>query len=117
MAEPLLIGEMLSNLIANALAYAGHGAEVTVRIREDGQNVFLIVEDNGPGIAPERRGIVRQRFARGEQNPSPGLGLGLPIVEEIANLFNAKLTLQDTSEGRGLTVSVTFPNAATAAHA
>ncbi|MGV1950200.1 sensor histidine kinase [Agrobacterium vitis] len=117
LAEPLLIGELLSNLIANALAYAGNGAEVTVRIRHDMRNVSLIVEDNGPGIAPDRRSIVRQRFSRGEHNPSPGLGLGLPIVEEIANLFNAKLTLQDTSEGRGLTVSVTFPNAAKAAQA
>lgn len=117
LAEPLLIGELLSNLIANALAYAGHGAEVTVRIRNDKHTVLLIVEDNGPGIAPERRGMVRQRFARGEQNPSPGLGLGLPIVEEIANLFNAKLALSDTSDGRGLTVSVTFPSAGAAVQA
>ena len=64
-AEPLLIGELLRNLIENAIAYAGRGTEVTVRVENHATTVLLEVEDNGPGIPPEKRQVVRQRFARG----------------------------------------------------
>lgn len=115
MAEPLLIGELLRNLIENGLAYAGSGAEITVRVRPVGQAVVLEVEDNGPGIPADRRAIVRQRFARGDHAAAPGAGLGLPIVEEIAHLLDAELGLDQSKGGRGLTVSVRFPLAAAVA--
>ena len=75
--------------------------------------VLLDVEDNGPGIPPERLPAVRQRFARGESE-APGLGLGLPIVEEIAVRFEGRLSLGPavTAEGKadhGLKARVTFP--------
>lgn len=111
-AEPLLIGEMLRNLAGNAIAYAGKGAEVTVRIMEDAETVRLEVEDNGPGILPEKLEAVRKRFSRGNESSAPGAGLGLPIVEEIANLFNARLVLISGRGGRGLKASVTFNRAA-----
>lgn len=111
-AEPLLIGEMLRNLAGNAIAYAGKGAEVTVRIMEDAETVRLEVEDNGPGILPEKLEAVRKRFSRGNESGAPGAGLGLPIVEEIANLFNARLVLIPGRGGRGLKASVTFNRAA-----
>ncbi len=108
-AEPLLIGELLRNLIENAIAYAGKGAEVTVRVETEDSNVRLDVEDNGPGIPPENRQVVRQRFARGGRGEAPGMGLGLPIVEEIAGLFGGHLTLGEGPDGKGLKASVTFP--------
>lgn len=107
-AEPLLFGEMLRNLIENAIAYAGSGAEVTVRIRREGGATMLQVEDNGPGIPAERRAEVLQRFARGGHGSAPGMGLGLPIVEDIAALFGATLMLSEGSGGRGLSVTVSF---------
>jgi two-component system sensor histidine kinase TctE len=108
LAEPLLLGELLGNLISNAIAYAGRGAEVTVRVTSDNGVACLEVEDNGPGIAPEKRAMVRQRFARGEGNAAPGAGLGLAIVEEIAGLFHAQLFLEDGAGGRGLKARVVF---------
>jgi two-component system sensor histidine kinase TctE len=108
-AEPLLFGEMLGNLIHNAIAYAGEGAEVTVRVSAMAGRVFLEVEDNGPGIAPEKRKTIRQRFARGEGNVQPGAGLGLAIVEEIAGLFDARLELLDGDGGKGLKARISFP--------
>ena len=54
-----LFGELLRNLLENAIAYAGPGAEVTVSVRETADAVLLTVEDNGPGIPPERRNLVR----------------------------------------------------------
>lgn len=111
-AEPLLIGELLRNLVENAIAYAGHGSEVTVSVVPQGDDVLLVVEDNGPGIPPERRAVVRQRFSRGEHRDAPGMGLGLPIVEEIAGLFSGRLTLDTARSGRGLRVEIRFPAAA-----
>lgn len=110
-AEPLLIGELLRNLIENAIAYSGKGAEVTVRVEMETDGVRLDVEDNGPGIPPENRQVVRQRFARGGRGQAPGMGLGLPIVEEIAGLFGGHLALGEGPGGKGLKASITFPAA------
>ncbi|MBO9197259.1 sensor histidine kinase N-terminal domain-containing protein [Rhizobium sp. 16-449-1b] len=108
-AEPLLIGELLRNLTGNAIAYAGHGAEVTVRIRGLDDAVLLEVEDNGPGIPPDQLAAVRRRFSRADQSGAPGAGLGLPIVEEICGLFGATLDLGPGGDGRGLKAVVMFP--------
>ncbi|MDD1499845.1 sensor histidine kinase [Agrobacterium sp. CNPSo 3708] len=107
-AEPLLLRELLGNLISNAIAYAGRGSEITVRVRKIDGRACLEVEDNGIGIPPEKRAIVRQRFARGEGNVAPGAGLGLAIVEEIATLFKAELVLEDGAGGQGLKASIRF---------
>ncbi|OCP17956.1 MULTISPECIES: sensor histidine kinase [unclassified Ensifer] len=107
-AEPLLVSEMLKNLIGNALLYAGRGAEVTTRVSEKDGVVSLEVEDNGPGIRPELRESVLRRFQRGASE-APGTGLGLPIVEEIAALYGARTNLTDGAGGRGLRVAILFP--------
>lgn len=107
-AEPLLIEELLRNLIENAIAYAGRGAIVTVRSIRDATTARLEVEDDGPGIPPERRGAMFSRFTRGDWPKTSGTGLGLPIVEEIAALYGASVTLGDGEAGKGLKVIVTF---------
>lgn len=107
-AEPLLLRELLGNLISNAIAYAGRGSEITVRVRKIDGRACLEVEDNGIGIPSEKRAVVRQRFARGEGNVAPGAGLGLAIVEEIATLFKAELVLEDGAGGQGLKASIRF---------
>ncbi len=107
-AEPLLLRELLGNLISNSIAYAGRGSEITVRVCKIDGRACLEVEDNGIGIPPEKRAIVRQRFARGEGNVAPGAGLGLAIVEEIATLFKAELVLEDGAGGQGLKASIRF---------
>lgn len=110
-AEPLLLRELLRNLVENALAYAGRGAEVTVRVRPGVDALWLEVEDDGPGIPPGRRAGLRQRFARA--GGGEGHGLGLSIVEEIAAVFGATVTLEDgagRTPGRpGLRVRIRFP--------
>ncbi|MCF3640034.1 sensor histidine kinase [Rhizobium sp. TRM95111] len=112
LAEPLLIGELLRNLIENAIAYAGRGAEVTVSVAAGGDGVLLAVEDDGPGIPADQRSVVRQRFSRGGHRDAPGMGLGLPIVEEIAGLFGARMALETATGGCGLRVEIRFPAAA-----
>lgn len=106
--EPLLLGELIGNLLENAIAYVGAGAEATTRVERDGNGVVLSVEDTGPGMKADEMAHARQRFARGGSQ-KPGAGLGLPIVEEIATLFGGVLDLSAGTGGRGLKVSVRFP--------
>ncbi|KQQ38610.1 histidine kinase [Rhizobium sp. Leaf306] len=107
--EPLLIGELVKNLIVNAILHGGSGTEVTVRIERSDETARLEVEDNGPGIPPEKRATVLERFGRLGRGDASGTGLGLPIVEEIARLHGAALSLHDASVGTGLKVRIDFP--------
>lgn len=112
-AEPLLLGEALANLISNAILHTGRGAMVTIRVRAEGDEAVLEVEDDGPGIPAEARAAAIGRFARGQgQSQGPGLGLGLPVVEEIARLFGGRLGLHPGAGGRGLCARLHFPRAA-----
>lgn len=111
LAEPVLLSEMLRNLIDNALAYAGKGAVVTVRIEERPVGLVLEVEDNGPGLPKDLLSTERQPrrgASHGQGGEGQGHGLGLAITAEIAALFGAKLDLSTGAEGRGLRASVTL---------
>jgi two-component system sensor histidine kinase TctE len=84
--------------------------------REPGWEV-LEVEDNGPGIAPQERARVFERFYRGAEPEGEGSGLGLAIVREIAVSHDAQLVLDIPASGRGLVVRVSFPAAGKAVSA
>jgi two-component system sensor histidine kinase TctE len=92
-ANPLMLRELLSNLIDNALRYTPAGGSVTVRVRRDGGAPMLEVEDTGPGIAPAERGRVFERFYRILGSGAAGSGLGLAIVREIALQHGAQVTV------------------------
>jgi two-component system sensor histidine kinase TctE len=110
-ADPMLLGELLGNLIENAIAYAGDGAEATVRVRV-AEDVLLEVSDTGRGLSRGQVAAVQRRFSRGDSD-KPGAGLGLSIVEEIAGLFGGTVTV--TSEpGHGFSVAIRFPPAQSA---
>jgi two-component system sensor histidine kinase TctE len=83
MGEPVLLREALSNLIDNALTYAGAGSEITVHIQLKDLHVLMEVADNGPGLAAQDLPHVFERFWRASTLPG-GCGLGLAIVAEIA---------------------------------
>ena len=106
MGNPLLLKEMLRNLIENALHYArtpGTGAAVvTVRLRANppGGGLALEVEDNGPGVPPAERELVFQPFYRALGTNVDGTGLGLPIVREIAEQHGASVSLTDAHPGQ-----------------
>jgi two-component system sensor histidine kinase TctE len=87
----IMLRELLSNLIDNALRYTPAGGSVTVRVRRDGEQALLEVEDTGPGIAPAERPHVFERFYRILGSGAPGSGLGLAIVREIAQQHGAEI--------------------------
>ncbi len=105
---PVLLREVLLNLIDNAARHAGPGA-ATVRVSADAGGVRLEVEDHGPGIPSAQRAAALERFARGRSaDSSDGFGLGLPICRDIALLHGGDLGLGDPPGG-GLRVTLTLP--------
>jgi len=99
---------LLDNLLDNAIRYAPPGSRVTVRVT-GGEEIALMVEDNGPGIPEAERERVFQRFYRVLDNGADGSGLGLAIVWEIAMLHGARVILGSGAGGRGALVKVVFP--------
>jgi two-component system sensor histidine kinase TctE len=102
-----LLSEVLSNLIDNALRYGHQGGHVTL-IVEAGPPATLSVQDDGPGIAPEERGRVFERFYRVQHGNGDGCGLGLSIVEQIARLHQATVTVTGGANDQGSRFTVAF---------
>ncbi|MEC5161582.1 MULTISPECIES: sensor histidine kinase N-terminal domain-containing protein [unclassified Janthinobacterium] len=98
----IMLRELLSNLIDNALRYTPAGGSVTVRVRRDGAagRALLEVEDTGPGIAAAERGRVFERFYRILGSNADGSGLGLAIVREIAQQHGADVEVLSNPRGR-----------------
>jgi two-component system sensor histidine kinase QseC len=108
-AEPALLEIMLRNLVDNAVKYsAGRGREVRIVVG-DGAAPLLRVIDDGPGIAPQERARLGERFHRPEGTVEPGSGLGLSIVLRIAEICGARVAFDASPGGRGLCVTVRFP--------
>lgn len=114
-ADPTLLSELLQNLVSNAIAYAGRGAVVTVRVRQHAGQRILEVEDNGPGLSEQQMAAAIQS-RRGTSRPVPhlakgqatGIGLGLAVAVEVSELFGARLRLGKPSAGSGLVASIAF---------
>ena len=99
---------LVRNLVDNAIRYTPVGGQIQVQLAANGHGVDLCVEDSGPGIDPDQRARVFERFYRGETRGS-GCGIGLSIVERIVALHNASITLARSESLGGLSVRVGFP--------
>ena len=109
--DRLLLGEMIANLVVNALNYTPAQGEITLRCRTQGSQSLIEVEDNGPGIPPEARQRVFERFFRLPAASRPGSGLGLAIVREIAHGAGGEVEILDPPGGRGTLLRVSLPAA------
>jgi len=108
--DPMLLREAINNLLDNALKYGGRGTRITVAVRLNGSG-RIVVDDNGPGIAPEEREQVVQRFYRGDRTGADGSGLGLAIVSEIALAHAGRLEISQSESG-GVRCEIHLPVAA-----
>lgn len=101
--------EMLGNLIDNAALHGGGRVFITVEANAD--QVRVLVEDDGMGIAPDQRSRL---FERGERldTDKPGTGLGLAIVKDVAELYGGSVALDSSEDLGGLLVTLTLPLAA-----
>ncbi|MVW70637.1 sensor histidine kinase [Bordetella sp. 15P40C-2] len=105
--DPLLLDELLGNLIDNAVRYGNDTGRITLTVGENPPT--LVVEDDGPGIPPEERERVFEAFYRSPGNGAGGSGLGLAIVREIAHAHGAWWKLTSRPEYAGTRLSVVFP--------
>lgn len=104
---PLLLREMLDNLVDNAIKYTPVGGRVTVRLHAAPWPV-LEVEDSGIGIPAEDRPFIFDRFYRALGTEAEGSGLGLAIVREIADLHRIGIAVLDNPAGSGTRMRLTF---------
>ena len=100
---------LIRNLLDNALRYASVGGTVVVSLASSPEEAVLTVSDDGPGIDPDQREAMFNRFQRGRDVVVEGSGLGLAIARRIAELHRASLVLLDAESGSGLRVEVRFP--------
>ncbi|NOT18405.1 MAG: sensor histidine kinase [Sulfuriferula sp.] len=106
--DSLLLTELITNLIDNAIRYTRENGYITVRCYQLPAGAVLEVEDNGIGIPEALRARVLERFYRVDGSPGNGCGLGLSIVDEIAKLHGASLDITTPEQGRGTRMIVRF---------
>jgi two-component system, OmpR family, sensor histidine kinase KdpD len=106
------LGQVLTNLVANATRYAGSQAHVTLEARPDGTDVLLSVTDDGPGILPKILPHVFDKFVRGPALGDGGqsTGLGLAIAKGIVEAHQGAISVESPAErGRGTRITVRLP--------
>ena len=106
---------VVQNLLGNAQKYGHDGGAIALSLRRAGGEAIIAVADDGPGIAPEDQARVFERYyrpAQGDGRRDPGSGLGLPIVQALAELHGGRAWVESVP-GRGATISVALPLAPT----
>lgn len=99
-ADYPLMFEALSNVVDNAIKFSGERGRVAIGIERLPAGARIVVRDDGPGIAPEEREAVVQRFYRSERTrDTPGSGLGLSIVLAVTRLHDFGFTIADVPRG------------------
>lgn len=116
-AEPLMVsadqyrlGQVLGNLLTNAIKYSPAGSEITVRVARQTSEACVSVIDRGVGIPPEALPHLFDRFYRvqGTAGWAPGLGLGLYISRRIVDAHGGRIEVE-SQPGQGSTFTVTLP--------
>lgn len=105
--DPLLLEELLGNLIDNALRYGKGATHIALHVTANPPS--FSVEDDGPGIAPVDQARVFEAFYRSDTATTEGSGLGLAIVREIASAHGAWWSLSSRPEFEGTRIGVVFP--------
>jgi signal transduction histidine kinase len=98
MGDPGSVARIVRILVDNAVRLSPDGSEITVELR-NGQHASISVCDQGPGVAPEDRELIFERFMRGRRVAGPpGFGLGLAIGRELADRMGGELVLEEQDD-------------------
>lgn len=108
LGDRFMLRDLIDNLVDNAVRYSPPQSTVTVSCCEQGELTLLTVEDSGPGIAPEHRELIFDRFYR-VNDKIAGSGLGLAIVRDIAKDHGGEIALTSGDAERGTVFTVRFP--------
>lgn len=112
--DKLLLQQIISNLLSNAIQYTESG-HVVVRFESDNDCLVIEVSDTGCGIAPSEQQHIFNQFYRADKTRAlhDGLGLGLSIVQRLCNLIGADIqVISDLGQGAKFVVTTTFPTSA-----
>ena len=105
------LGDLVNNLVSNAIRYTPDGGTVTVQVGGTDDHVRLVVSDTGIGIAPDELPRVFDEFFRGEEAKrvfAHGTGLGMSIVKRVVEMHHGRIDVA-SEPGRGTQFTVTFP--------
>jgi signal transduction histidine kinase len=97
-AEPEWVDRLIGVLIDNACKYAEDGGVATVRVHTASNRIILQVDDNGPGIPPDQRTLIMDRFHRANEE-RPGTGLGLAIADSVVRATDGTWLIADSPDG------------------
>ena len=104
-----MIREAITNLLDNAVCYSPEYSLVTILTGDRDGQVFIRIQDSGPGIAPQDLSMAGKRFWRGvETKQNKGAGLGLAIVQSIMKLHQGQMEITSGDETSGLSVTLWF---------
>ncbi|AEI38079.1 PAS domain-containing sensor histidine kinase [Zymomonas mobilis] len=107
-ADPQRVMQILLNLISNALRYSPEGASVWIRVEQDQKQAYLIIADQGRGIAPENQQRIFNKFERVNPDEGSGTGLGLFISRQLAHSMQGDITV-DSAPGQGARFTLMLP--------
>ena len=109
-ADPMLLRQALSNLVANALRHTEPGGRIALNAHDQGTAVALTVSDDGCGIAQEHLPLIFDRFYRVDaaRSATDSTGLGLSVVRSIAELHGGTVTVS-SQPGHGATFTLLMP--------
>jgi PAS domain S-box-containing protein len=93
------IVQVMVNLVSNAIAYSTPGRPIKLSAKGGTESVFFAVQDSGPGVPPDVRERIFDRFSRGTNNDNQGYGLGLAISKEIIKQHKGAIGLEDAPDG------------------
>jgi CheY-like chemotaxis protein len=110
-ADQARIQQVMANLIANAIKFSEKNSEIAIRLREEGGEVTVSVQDQGVGIESEFLPSVFERFtqASATQTRASGLGLGLSIVKSLIEMHKGRVKALSDGKGKGAEFSFTLP--------
>ncbi len=105
-----LIERVLANLLENAAKYTPPGSEIRIEARVHGREMWLSVEDNGPGLPVGREEALFEKFTRGHsESPLPGVGLGLAICRAIMQAHGGRIWAERAAPEGGARFSLALP--------
>jgi K+-sensing histidine kinase KdpD len=105
--DPRLISQVIFTLLENAAKYSNAAARITISVQQNENNICFAVSDDGPGISPELRSQVFEKFFRA--NPKSGLGMGLAIARGIVQAHGGRIWIENGLGGKGASVRFQIP--------
>jgi PAS domain S-box-containing protein len=110
--DPARLQQIVWNLLSNAVKFTPKGGSVTVRLRQQGDELSIEVHDSGEGISPDFLPLVFDRFTQADASKTRfhgGLGLGLALARQLVELHGGRIQAKSAGRGKGSTFTVTLP--------